>query len=278
MPTAPRLVAVGDVHGELERFHDILRAEQLIDADNDWIARDTILLQMGDVIDRGPYSLESFQFIRDLQKKAPEKGSHVVRLFGNHELLVLQGIYFYCNFSNLKRLRQELRNEIIEGKIQAAFTWKGRLYTHAGLRLGILKRISDELGIATDHWEPYYEKIAEYLNQLTRKRVKEDNFKHPIFWVDSSRGGINEVGGIFWSHYPDLESEWLNPIRQVVGHSPLHKKTRKGIRWTKDGNKINIDVGLYTGYSGNQAWLVVEGNRVIAKNLWKGKLIETVIE
>ena len=48
-----RLVAIGDVHGDYDSLVSILRKTQLIDADDQWIGGDTVLVQTGDLLDRG---------------------------------------------------------------------------------------------------------------------------------------------------------------------------------------------------------------------------------
>jgi len=278
MVSEPRFIAVGDVHGELEKFQQILRTENLIDSENHWCGDNALLLQIGDMVDRGPHSVEAIAFMRQLQQEAPKSGGRVIRLFGNHELMIMQGVYYYCNFENPGDLGDEIRREIIEGKIQTAFAWKKRLYVHAGLRIGMLERITEDLSIQIKELTQHYEDIADYLNEVAKEAVADNEYHHPVFWVDASRGGRDEYGGVFWSHYPDLQMEGLNPIRQVVGHTPPFEKTKFGIRWTKDCNKINIDAGLYSGYGGNQAWLVVEDDHVKGRTLWKKKVIEKVIE
>ena len=65
-----QIIAVGDVHGEYETFLAILYDAKLIDLAGNWAAGDTILVQTGDMIDRGSKSIESVEFIRSLQEKA----------------------------------------------------------------------------------------------------------------------------------------------------------------------------------------------------------------
>jgi hypothetical protein len=277
MPGLPRLVAVGDVHGELEGFQEILLAENLINSEKNWSGTRDVLLQIGDMVDRGPFSLESVAYLRQLQKQAEIAGGQVIRLLGNHELLVLQEVYYYCNYPNPESLGQELRREILSGKIQAAFVWEKRLYIHAGIRMGILDRVSKDIPVKDKSWESHYEDLAVYLNRVVQESVRNNDYSGPLFWVDASRGGRDPVGGIFWSHYPDLELEDENPIRQAVGHTPAFRHA-KGIRWSPDRNKINLDAGLYSGYGGTRAWLLVEGGHLYAKRLTKGKVVCETIE
>src|SRR6185436_13604455 len=58
-PTAPqRIVAVGDLHGDFDAWRQIALKANLIDSRNRWAGGKSILVQMGDITDRGPDSLK----------------------------------------------------------------------------------------------------------------------------------------------------------------------------------------------------------------------------
>lgn len=82
-----RIVAIGDVHGEASGFKQILRNAGIIPGDEcTWAAqpgKGTLLVQMGDIVDRGPDALGAWECVKSLQANAPEN-SAVVRLVGNH--------------------------------------------------------------------------------------------------------------------------------------------------------------------------------------------------
>ena len=90
-PQAPRIVAVGDLHGDYGAWIDIARAAGLIDPANRWSGGSTILVQLGDVTDRGPDSLKIIRSLQQLQGEAPQAGGRVVVLLGNHEAMNLLG-------------------------------------------------------------------------------------------------------------------------------------------------------------------------------------------
>src|SRR5580765_601658 len=83
--TTERVVAVGDIHGAFDNFVAILRAAQVIDNRNRWIGRRMVLVQTGDVLDRGPDSRKAIDLLRRLERDAPRAGGRVVSLLGNHE-------------------------------------------------------------------------------------------------------------------------------------------------------------------------------------------------
>ncbi|HYN01697.1 MAG TPA: metallophosphoesterase, partial [Vicinamibacteria bacterium] len=53
VPDAPRVVAVGDVHGSYDNLVTILRFAGLVDAKDKWAGGKAHLVQTGDLLDRG---------------------------------------------------------------------------------------------------------------------------------------------------------------------------------------------------------------------------------
>ncbi len=90
---AARIVAVGDVHGEIEGFDSVLRAAALMDQDGNWVGGDAILVQTGDLTDRGPRVRAVMDRLRSLQEQAPSRGGRVVGLLGNHEISNLANLF-----------------------------------------------------------------------------------------------------------------------------------------------------------------------------------------
>ena len=86
-----RVVAVGDVHGAYDRFVEILRASRLVDDRLRWIGGRAHLVQVGDVVDRGPDSLKALDLLDRLQKDASRAGGAVHVLLGNHEVMRMLG-------------------------------------------------------------------------------------------------------------------------------------------------------------------------------------------
>jgi hypothetical protein len=87
----PRVVAVGDVHGAYDALRDILLATGLIDAGGRWAGGDAVLVQTGDLLDRGADALRVAWWLMRLQEEAPAAGGRVIVLLGNHEVMNLMG-------------------------------------------------------------------------------------------------------------------------------------------------------------------------------------------
>jgi hypothetical protein len=90
-PQGDRIVAVGDVHGNLDGLTAILQKSGLIDRANHWIAGRATLVQLGDMVDRGARSRAVLDFLMALQREAPQKGGSVRISLGNHEVMNIMG-------------------------------------------------------------------------------------------------------------------------------------------------------------------------------------------
>ena len=88
---APSIVAVGDVHGDLKAFQAILVEAGLLDASGAWVGGETVLVQTGDLIDRGPSMRGTLDFVMALEQAAAKRGGRVVSLLGNHEVMNITG-------------------------------------------------------------------------------------------------------------------------------------------------------------------------------------------
>jgi len=86
-----RIVAVGDLHGDYAAWTQIARAAGVIDSKGHWSGGKTVLVQMGDITDRGPDSLKIVRSLQQLQKEAPRKGGKAIVVLGNHEAMNLIG-------------------------------------------------------------------------------------------------------------------------------------------------------------------------------------------
>lgn len=89
--TPARLVAIADVHGAYPQLVALLQRARLVDTRLNWIGGSAVLVQTGDVIDRGAQSRECLDLLMALETQAPKKGGAVIPLLGNHEVMNLMG-------------------------------------------------------------------------------------------------------------------------------------------------------------------------------------------
>src|ERR1700742_2951324 len=92
-----RIVAVGGLHGGFSASRGILRSASLVDNKGHWSGGDTILIQTGDAVDRGPNSLEIVQDLMRLQKEAARAHGQLIAMVGNHEAMNLTGDLRYVS-------------------------------------------------------------------------------------------------------------------------------------------------------------------------------------
>jgi hypothetical protein len=284
-PAQTRRIIVGDIHGALDAFTTVLRHAGLIDRSGTWKAVDTILIQTGDVIDRGPDSIGAVALLRTLQTQAVAHASRVVRCCGNHELMLLQDDHMYVNFRDPSGMATQFRCEVADGLLQAAYTDGVRLYTHAGARTVVYDRLVAE--IREEHrsgrsQRVRLEAVADHINTVFRNAVAEqrcDRDEHCMFWVDAARGGDDEVGGIFWCDYANMVSSagaWRVP--QVFGHTP---SGRSDLDHARGLTLINVDAGMCQVYGGHTVYLEItaEGETVQHSQRgtrWSSKVLRAV--
>lgn len=86
---APRVVAVGDIHGARVELLELLEKAGIIDAGGRWAAGTDTLVQTGDLVDRGAEVRGVIELMMELQRQAASAGGRVVALMGNHEAMNL---------------------------------------------------------------------------------------------------------------------------------------------------------------------------------------------
>lgn len=120
LPPAKRIIAIGDIHGDINLARKSLKLANLIDDNDEWIAepKNTIVVQVGDQIDScrpipGVYDCHNkklendsqddinvLNFFDKIRKKAISAGGEIYSLLGNHELMNAQGNFNYVSYDN----------------------------------------------------------------------------------------------------------------------------------------------------------------------------------
>ncbi len=88
---APRLVAIGDIHGAIAEFKSILKTTGLADDSGRWTGGKAVLMQTGDYMDRGAGTRAVLDLLMALERQAKDAGGRVVAVLGNHEAMNLIG-------------------------------------------------------------------------------------------------------------------------------------------------------------------------------------------
>jgi hypothetical protein len=104
-----RLVAVGDLHGgkqswqqdnlifqtDISNAHKVLQMSSITTKSEPgkWAAGQDILVQTGDMVDRGTYMIDLYKLFQSLRGQAEGQGGRVVSILGNHEMMNAIGDY-----------------------------------------------------------------------------------------------------------------------------------------------------------------------------------------
>ncbi|KAJ0606270.1 putative calcineurin-like phosphoesterase domain, ApaH type [Helianthus annuus] len=104
-PTPHRLIAIGDLHGDLNKSKQSLRLAGLIDSTDRWSGGSTTLVQVGDVLDRGGQELKILYFLEKLKCQAAMAGGNIITMNGNHEIMNVDGDFRYVTPSGLHEFK-----------------------------------------------------------------------------------------------------------------------------------------------------------------------------
>ena len=114
--TPTRLFALGDIHGDYDRMVAVLRRAELIGpklrhpGDVQWTGGNAVLVQTGDMIDKGPHPVDVLRFLAGLRESARKAGGRVVITMGNHEAEFLGG----PNVDKAKDFLKDLKHNHID--------------------------------------------------------------------------------------------------------------------------------------------------------------------
>ncbi len=90
-PAVERIVAMADWHGDLAAARGALRLAGAIDAQDRWIGGRLVVVQTGDVLDRGDGERAILDLLARLEGEAAAAGGAVIALLGNHEIMNVAG-------------------------------------------------------------------------------------------------------------------------------------------------------------------------------------------
>jgi Calcineurin-like phosphoesterase len=111
---APRLVAIGDVHGAYKQFVAVLRLAQLVDDKEHWSGGRSYFVQTGDLLDRGSDTRQVLDLMLRLEGEAKKAGGRVVAVLGNHEAMNIIGDLRYVSREEYKDYADARSNDARE--------------------------------------------------------------------------------------------------------------------------------------------------------------------
>jgi len=221
-PMPNRLVIIGDIHGDIKRFKNILLDAKIINNNIEWIAepQNTIVVQMGDQIDslnriedtdwEVIEDIEMIKFTDLLDKIANIKGGRVISIIGNHEFMNILGNYTYVSAKSIAN-NEKRRLELFKPGGQLSKILSKRpiiikigtlLFCHAGLKISHLLILNK------------YNKDIFYLNKLWNLFALTTNINNPEDSEIFSKIILDD-DGILWTR--DLNTgEELNIMLKIV--------------------------------------------------------------
>lgn len=284
LPPVKRIIVLGDIHGDWSIMIKMLKLANVIDENLQWIGGDTVVVQVGDQIDRCrnlPCNNQNstkddegndwkiLQFFTDLHKLAELMGGAVYSLMGNHELMNTQGDMRYVSYKGMQELNTYQTEYKVDGKYstgeelreflfkpgnkisnflgctrQFALIIGSNLFVHAG----ILPEIANKYKISDMN-----EIMSKYLwNQLENVKNYDDllnSSSHSPLW--------NRKFGNIGMHQTEKSEQacptLLNPLKNIykvdriyVGHTPIIKE---GIKSVCNGKVWLTDYGASKAFS-----------------------------
>ncbi|KAL2528594.1 Calcineurin-like metallo-phosphoesterase superfamily protein [Forsythia ovata] len=94
-----RIVAVGDLHGDLDKARNALEMAGVLSCDGSdlWVGGETVLIQLGDILDRGDDEIAILSLLKSLDIQAKANGGAVFQVNGNHETMNVEGDFRYVD-------------------------------------------------------------------------------------------------------------------------------------------------------------------------------------
>ncbi|RPD60099.1 Metallo-dependent phosphatase [Lentinus tigrinus ALCF2SS1-7] len=97
-----RIVAVGDLHGDMPNALEVLQMAGVVDDNGDWSGEVDFFVQTGDIIDRGDDTIKLYLWMDKLRDQAKAVGGTVLTNLGNHEWMNAIGDWRYVHASEIK--------------------------------------------------------------------------------------------------------------------------------------------------------------------------------
>jgi hypothetical protein len=269
-----RLVAIGDLHGDLAAARRALRLAGAIDAEDEWVGGNLVLVQTGDQIDRGNDEPEVLALFDALSDKAKAKGGAVISLSGNHEIMNVQGDFRYVTeegFADFASYASSARDPALIARVAPGVRGRAAAFLPGGpIAEKLAERpltaiVGDSLfvhgGVLPSHTSYGLQRAnqqtrAWMLGQVARMPPILDGDDAPV-WTrafadpEPPARACDALGKVLGE---------LGVARMVVGHTVQKDGIRSGC-----GERVwRIDVGLAQHYGGRLAVLEVRADRVRA--------------
>jgi hypothetical protein len=271
-PAPARLVAIGDLHGDLAAARAALRLAGAIDRKDQWVGKALVVVQTGDRIDRGDDDRAILDLFDALRSKSKAQGGAVHALNGNHETMNVELDFRYVTpgsntpFADLAGALPKELGERVEPSLRgraAAFS-PGGVYARRLAEQNTIAVVGDTVfvhgGLLPEHVRYDVGRINAEISAWMRGEsssvpavVRDQNA--PIWTRAYGEGSL--AGAVCQAARGALEA--LKVRRMVIGHTVQ----KAGISSACDERIWRIDVGLSAFYGTSKVEVLeIQGERV----------------
>jgi len=271
-PAPERVVAIGDLHGDLDATRRALRLAGAIDDKDAWVGGKLVLVQTGDVIDRGDDDRKILDLLERLKGDAAKAGGEVVALVGNHEIMNAELDFRYVTrgaFSAFADVSPK-DERMVETAQKVDSNQRGRAsaflpsgpYAKMLAQRPVVARVGDTIFVHGGVLPKHVKSGLDAINEGTRKWLlgearalpKEITAEDGLLWTRmySASPGASECKTL------DDTLKALNAKRMVMGHTPQ----KPDISPACDEKAWRIDTGMSKHYGGQVQVLEIRGDAV----------------
>lgn len=238
-----RLAIIGDVGGHAEQLRWALGR---LGAHDGRLPADLVVIQVGDLVDRGPDSLGVLDIVARLLAEQPRQW---VQLAGNHEAQYLPGGTPFWRDRLGDAGETRLREWWADGRMLVAAAVRTRggdelLVAHAGLTLANWRQLGEPMSAAA---------AAESLNQ-----------RPDMIWRVGEHARDDQAGPLWAESGAALHEPWMGyhgivPFGQVHGHSTIvhfgdrrwhctgRVRQRASVDWQTRHVRVRVGGRVFTG-------------------------------
>lgn len=245
-PAPARLVAIGDLHGDISAARRALRRAGAIDGRDRWIGGSMGIVQLGDILDRGDGERAIVDLFERLERDAAAAGGSFTWLLGNHELMNASGDFRYVTDGGWRDF---------DGRREAALAVGGvyrRIFADQDVTVRIGATLFSHAGI-----EPSWDSDLPAINRDARCWLSGAGAR-PALASDSTGPVWTRVWG---GASPDCAA--LDQVLAATGASRMvvaHSVQKHGITSACGGKLWRVDTGMSAAYGGPVQVLEIAGD------------------
>lgn len=269
LPAAKRLVAIGDIHGDFAAVEAALRAVGAVDAKGAWSGGDLVVMQTGDILDRGDDEQRILDWMERLEGEARAAGGALHWLLGNHELMNGAGDFRYVTEGGYRDF-EDVAGLDLAAVAEAPAAAQARAAAVLAQLAGPYARImagQETVRIVGDTVFSHAGVTREWVSRLERVNLENR------CWLSGqlpARGtsALLDDGSPVWTRVWGYEPADCAALRQVLGELGVarmvvgHTPQLEGITSDCDGALWRIDVGMAAHYGGPIQVLEISGGAV----------------